>query len=550
MKRMLLALLLFVISFWSFKPILVNGFFPMHDDTQVGRVVAMGRALRNGQFPVRWVSDLGYGYGYPIFNFYGPLPYYFGGALYAVGLSGLVATKLMIIAGILFAGFSMYLLGSMLFGSVGGLLAATAYVYAPYHGVQLYVRGAVGEYWATIFFPLILYGVVLVLKRRIKTGVLLTAFGYSGVILSHTLLGYVTIFIALISVLAGVVLTKIKHVGYSLLWPNVFAIILALGITSFFWLPAFFEKNYTNVDAQIGNSASYRDHFVCINQLWDSPWGYGGSAKGCEDGMSFKLGKIPLLLTIASFFIVTMSRNVSIRKKYFFILLLLGLSLSVFFTLDASLAVWRIIPNFTYLQYPWRFLAFAIVPLALLSSFFTVNNNRFRFLGVFAILVIVVTHVKFFLPQYVYFKEPADFESDKELHYRVSKISDEYLSKGIKIPQREEEVPKAPLIISGDAQVGTDINTEMYDKFTITTSAPRQIAINKAYFPGWVYYVNGKNTYPVVIDGLPRIEIGEGLTTLELRLQNTPVRLVGNIISALTCISIVTVYGYNKKIVS
>ena len=98
-----------------------DGYFPMHDDTQVARVVTMGKALRSGQFPVRWVSDLGYGYGYPIFNFYGPLPYYVGGALYALGFSGLLATKIMMLLGMILAGITMFMVVSRISGRKAGL---------------------------------------------------------------------------------------------------------------------------------------------------------------------------------------------------------------------------------------------------------------------------------------------------------------------------------------------------------------------------------------------------------------------------------------------
>ena len=157
MKRVLLVLIILFLSYVTVKPLFVSGFFPMHDDTQVGRVVAMGKALRTGQFPVRWVADLGYGYGYPIFNFYGPLPYYFGGSLYALGFQGLFATKVMMVAGIVLAGVTMFVLSSSVFGLYGGLLSGMLYVYAPYHAVQLYVRGSVGELWAYGFLPLVLY---------------------------------------------------------------------------------------------------------------------------------------------------------------------------------------------------------------------------------------------------------------------------------------------------------------------------------------------------------------------------------------------------------
>src|SRR3990167_1872112 len=100
-KRNWVIIAVLLLSLWVIKPLFVNGFFPMHDDTQVARVFEMGKALRDGMFPVRWVPDLGYGYGYPIFNFYAPLSYYFGGFLTLLGFDALLATKIMMAVGIL-----------------------------------------------------------------------------------------------------------------------------------------------------------------------------------------------------------------------------------------------------------------------------------------------------------------------------------------------------------------------------------------------------------------------------------------------------------------
>ena len=121
MKKHFFSLLfLLILSFWSWKPLLGSGFFPMHDDTQGARVVEMGRALRFGQFPVRWVSNLGYGYGYPIYNFYGPLPYYVGGFFYAAGVDGLIATKIMMWIGIILLGFTLYFSVTSVWGAASG----------------------------------------------------------------------------------------------------------------------------------------------------------------------------------------------------------------------------------------------------------------------------------------------------------------------------------------------------------------------------------------------------------------------------------------------
>jgi len=127
MKYHVLAVfLLLILSVPAISSLFSPGYFPMHDDTQVARVVTMGRALRNGEFPVRWVSDLGYGYGYPIFNFYGPLPYYIGGSLYALGINGLIATKTMMIFGLILAAVSMYAFGAKVVGRWGGVLAPSS----------------------------------------------------------------------------------------------------------------------------------------------------------------------------------------------------------------------------------------------------------------------------------------------------------------------------------------------------------------------------------------------------------------------------------------
>ncbi|KKQ34539.1 MAG: hypothetical protein US51_C0035G0007 [Microgenomates group bacterium GW2011_GWA2_37_6] len=103
-------IILIIISLLTITPFLHSGFFPVHDDTQVQRVFEMRKALSDGMFPVRWVPDLGYGYGYPVFNFYAPLPYYIGGFIALAGIDVLLATKIMI-AGVVFgSSFSMYLL--------------------------------------------------------------------------------------------------------------------------------------------------------------------------------------------------------------------------------------------------------------------------------------------------------------------------------------------------------------------------------------------------------------------------------------------------------
>src|SRR3989338_10924305 len=111
-------LLYFALSIFTVLPFFSSGFFSIHDDVQVARVYEMANSLSGGMFPVRWVDNLGYGLGYPIFNFYSVLPYYMGGFITLLGFDALLATKIVFLASTVLAGASMYFLVSSFFGKI------------------------------------------------------------------------------------------------------------------------------------------------------------------------------------------------------------------------------------------------------------------------------------------------------------------------------------------------------------------------------------------------------------------------------------------------
>src|SRR3989344_4665537 len=74
-SHLILALALvaaLVVASWA---AFVPGFFRVHDFTHGARIAEYAQAFGEGQFPVRWSGNFGYGYGMPAFQFYAPLPY-------------------------------------------------------------------------------------------------------------------------------------------------------------------------------------------------------------------------------------------------------------------------------------------------------------------------------------------------------------------------------------------------------------------------------------------------------------------------------------------
>ena len=116
LKYVFIGAVLAIVCFWSCRDLFKKGYFSIHDDLQVGRLYQMDLCFRDGQLPCRWVPDMGYGYGYPLFNYYPPLPYYFGELIHIIGFSIIDSTKVMFIAGFVISAILMFLFGRKLWG--------------------------------------------------------------------------------------------------------------------------------------------------------------------------------------------------------------------------------------------------------------------------------------------------------------------------------------------------------------------------------------------------------------------------------------------------
>ncbi|HFQ94572.1 MAG TPA: hypothetical protein ENK32_11215, partial [Anaerolineae bacterium] len=109
------------------------------------RVAAMRYAWENGLYFTRWLPDLAFGYGYPFFVYREPTPLYLVLWPHLLGLPLPAATNLFYALMILAAGWFMYLWVRDIFGGRAGLVAAVAYMAAPYVLVDALIRGNAPE---------------------------------------------------------------------------------------------------------------------------------------------------------------------------------------------------------------------------------------------------------------------------------------------------------------------------------------------------------------------------------------------------------------------
>jgi hypothetical protein len=298
------------------------------------------KAIQDGVWYPRWAPDFAFGYGYPFFNIYGPLSSYAGEILHLAGWDIVTAVKMVFGLSALLSGLAMYLFARSLLGPQAGLIAALVYLYLPYHIFDLYVRAALAESVGFIFAPLVLWGFYEAMTRPRLAGVLWAALAYAGLMFTSNLLALLFtpilgLYVAYMmfwhffdpstAPLPWVKLPRFKwsippRYSTALLagFPPLFVLVLGLGLSAIFWLPAILEYRFVRVDQWVGGRFAFGDDFVELFQLFSPRWGFGASIPGPDDETAFQIGLAAAILFILSFWIVPRLANPLLRRTFYF----------------------------------------------------------------------------------------------------------------------------------------------------------------------------------------------------------------------------------------
>ncbi len=563
------------------------------------RFVELDHCLRQGAPWPRWTPDLVYGYGYPLFNFFPPLSFYPAEFFHLLGLSFAQAWNAALALYILLAGMTMYLLVKDVFGEKSAWVAAVAYMYAPYQLYNALNRGNLGEALALPLLPLILWA----FRRLTITGkirfLILSALFYATLVLTHNVIGLV--FTPFLLLYVGALWFLKRRTPRSLLLIGA-TLLLALGVSAFFWLPAFFEKQWVKIHLAFTPAGmNYRYNFLSLGELLSPPTPVHTSLMNPAPPRSLGLVQLALaLLALAGW------RGFKDREKRFTVLFFSLVLISLMFmVLPQSVAVWDRLPLLEYVQFPFRFLGIASLAAALLAGasihllsggarialrglpnprFWpfdrrkrgTQHTSRLTFyvsrlvkrpsLIVGGVLVVEVLIIAFSLPwlypRYCYTTEGLSIATLARLERGLGVIgatsAGEYLPLWVKeVPSESslEAMYRAGASIErlepSSLPEGAVLKSAEYGltsvDILIESPLPFQAVFNTFYFPGWRAYVDGKQVpiVPTEPYGLISFEVPAGESNLQVHFQDTPLRLAAKALSAFSALVVLalTIHG-------
>lgn len=535
-------LLIIILSLPAVWALFVPGFFGVSDDMHIAWLYEMDRVVRAFQFP-RFVPDLSFGFGYPLFNFVFPLPFYVGEIFHLIGFSLVGSIKTVFLLSIVASMLAIYKLLREYVSDWLSLAGAIVYAYAPYRATDIFVRGAIGEAVSFVFYPLIILSFIKITDIKNEKvnwkWVGIGSLSIAGLILSHNISAYMFIPLALILPLVSLVFSpKKKIILLNLFYTLLFGLLNSI----YFWLPALCDSRLVKYDTIF----NFIDHFPTIKQLITPFWGYGASVPGPYDGMSFFIGISSLVVIVLGTGIFIYNLKRFSRQKRILLFWALGVFIFSFFMMNyRSTFIWKAIPLIAYFQFPWRFLALIVFS----SSIFVLSFEKLRYAKIISCLLITVSIIlglSYFKPS-EFLHRFDDYYLNRYIPYPVAsqeykKTGEEYLRLPLALEVRPDK--NYPVLFGSGFTLQTFNKSNSLDLIASVEVGKDNALINynKYNFPGWTTYLDGKRIdhFSGAPFGQISFTVPKGVHDIKIVFQETTQKKVLDLVSL---VSIIFMFG-------
>ena len=534
--------------------------------------------LRAGVFPVRWMSDAAYGLGYPFFSYYSALPYYLTGLLALVGLDLLTALKLVQTLGFVAAALAMYgWMHGMTQSRWAAWLAAVAYTVAPFHIVNVYVRGdSLSEFYAFIFYPLILWALDGVSSpqsqarspsTRSSARWVWPALAYAGLMLTHNISAF--IFTPFVLLYLAVLWLR-REVGRRSFVICLLSLVVGLLLSAWVWVPTLAEMGFVQTETLTGGYFHHTHHFRTTDLVQNHLFFNYSTLEGDSP---FAMGLLQAVFAVLGG-LVLVARGLRKRLQARWGFVLLGLLISTLMITPLSKLLWDHLPLLATTQFPWRFLSvqalFAAAATAALvpgqsetsDPRLPVPHARSGWVA-FPVAGLVVVSVLFPLRPERLPIGPADVTAERLQLYELftqnigTTIGYEWLPQAV-VPR---PFTSGALFDPGASPQAIPLEGASVESALVERGPTHQVwqvwgeggglAFPLLYWPGWSAQVDG---HPVAVwsvtgSGYLALEVPPGEHTVLLRLGRTTVRAVAEAVALVAAVAVlvVTVKDYVRR---
>lgn len=521
-----------------------DGLFHLH------RVRALAEALRWGVLYPRWFPDFAFGYGYPVLNFYAPAFYYPPALLHLAGLDAVTAVRIVLGLAYGLSGLAAYALLRRWARPWPAALGALLYLAYPYRLYDLFVRGALPEFAAFLWLPL----VALTTLRWMETGkaglLILTSLSWAGLLLTHNLSALMALGMAVVIGLAALLIGQGRkgarsqgRKGAIVLW-LVLPILFGLALSAPYVLPALAESGWVGLGA-VAATKGYAAHFAPLAGLfaWSPVYPYPDASLPTVPVPGYAL-VIVLLALILAFLPRAQKQQVPLAAGGMLA------AIALWLTTAQSAWAWDILSPFLgRLQFPWRWQTIAALALGLaLASLLDLADQSLSRLRFRLLRLMFLTVLSAFLLLYAFAglsPQPASYRAaaltpqqmwafDAEHGQVGATWTGEFLPRWVQeqrwaIGREPEGAGEQRGRAEPPDQVRVVAQGYLHERLVYEATEPATLVFHAFYYPAWRVEVDGRPvpTGPAGELGLLSASVPAGRHELARRWAATPAVVTG-----------------------
>ena len=471
-----------------------------------------------GIFYPRWASLSHWGYGEARFLFYPPASWMLGAALGIILPWNLVPGAYIWIT-LCLAGLSMHRLVRVWLPPGDALFAAAFYAINPYHIVIAYWRSAFAELMAASLLPLLLLALM-----RLKQPGLRPALGLSLILATAWLTNAPAAVMVHYSAAGLAVIMAVADRSWRILPKMAVAVVLGLGLASFYVLPAVYEERWVNIGEVLSTGLTPQENFLFTNG--DDP------EHGAFNRFVSTVAAAEIAVVAAA---IWFSRKWYAVKKTTWVLVSVWGAFAALVMLSPTKPLWQYLPELRFMQLPWRWLLCLNVALVILVT--AATHGWIARITTYIALTAVVVYGAYRIQQ-PWWDSAADIA---EMHDAIVEGTgyegtDEYVPRGADPYELKKEFPQA----SADHPHSTRMEIRQWNAtqkhVLVRSDAPETVTLRLFNYPAWNVTRNEKRieTQTTDVTGLIQIQIPPGTNDIRVNFERTRDCLIGGWISALS----------------
>ena len=204
------------------------------------------------------------------------------------------------------------------------------------------------------------------------------------------------------------------------------------------------------------------------------------------------------------------------------------------------------LPIARLIQFPFRILSL-MIPLGAFMVAYLLNKEKFTkryILAVIYLVLIFISSVAFIFPKSTQYLPDTFYSTNQD----TTTVKNEYMPVWVKNINQKNATAKVNSP-SGNEKINIIIQNAEKISFEAFLNNDKAVIVNTVYFPGWTAYVNGVKTNINTNNdqGFMGINLKKGVNNVDVRFEETDFRVMSDIFSALSLLSVFVVYALIKR---